>query len=369
MPGLGVLDELQSLPVGHQPFHEVVGLLVVGGRELRGVGRIEVGQIRLHLRQELVHVLPAGLALLAVVEDQRVDAGHVLAEPFPELLRRVLALAVPGGRGEVPETALAGHAGLAQGEEGDVLLVTLELVDVGADGVDQPVDALGEEDALEVVPDEGARLGVVGEQHLQVVVGEADVAVLDDGPGGVVAVAQPVVGQDLQALGLVHVGHHARAREGIDDRLHVLRRVLPDPVDQLLLRPDVVGDVLRPLVRRQFLGDELPGPGFEGLEVQVQGGVRLQEERQPFAVGGEKFHPALRSHVMTWPPSGPPRGGQRDAVGGYLPEAAEKCREGSQEIRPERILSRTARAQASAEGYSSVSTTGPRMPRYGERVA
>ena len=31
---------------------------------------------------------------------------------------------------------------------------------------------------------------------------------------------------------------------------------------------------------------------------------------------------------MTWPPSGPPRGGQRDAVGGYLPEVAEKCREG-----------------------------------------
>jgi len=200
MPGLGVLDELQSLPVDHQPFHEVVGLLVVGDRELGGVGRIEVGEIRLHLRQELVHVLPAGLALLAVVEDQRVNAGRVPAEPLPELVRCVLALAVPGGRGEVPETALAGHAGLAQGEEGNFLLIAPELVDVGADGVNQPVDALGEEDAPEVVPDEGARLEVVGEQHLRVVAGESDVSVLDDGPGSVVAVAQPVVGQDPQAL-------------------------------------------------------------------------------------------------------------------------------------------------------------------------
>jgi len=33
---------------------------------------------------------------------------------------------------------------------------------------------------------------------------------------------------------------------------------------------------------------------------------------------------------MTWLPSGQPRGGQRGAVGGYLPEAAEKYREGSQ---------------------------------------
>jgi len=135
-------------------------------------------------------------------------------------------------------------------EAGPAEQETFELVYIGADGVDQPVDTLGEEDTLEVVPDKGARLGVIDEQHLQVIAGEADVTVLNVGPGCVVAVAQPVVGQDLQALGLVHIGHHARAREGVDDRLHVLRHVLPDPVDQLLLQPDVVGDVLRPLVRR-----------------------------------------------------------------------------------------------------------------------
>jgi hypothetical protein len=71
--------------------------------------------------------------------------------------------------------------------------------------------------------------------------------------------------------------------------------VFPDPIDQLLLRSDVVGDVFRPLVRRQLLGDELPGPGFEGLEVQIQGGVGFQQERQPVTVGGKQIHSILRS--------------------------------------------------------------------------
>ena len=126
--GLGVLDKGQPLPIGHQPFHEVVGFFVVGGRELRGVGRIEIGQVGLGLRQEIVDVLAGRLALLAVVENEGVDAGHVLAQPLLEFLRGVLALAVAGRRREMPEAALAGHAGLAQGEEGDVFLEARELV-------------------------------------------------------------------------------------------------------------------------------------------------------------------------------------------------------------------------------------------------
>ena len=292
--GLGVLDEGQPLPIGHQPFHEVVGFLVVGGRKLRGVGRIEIGQVGLGLRQEVVDVLAGCLALLAVVENEGVDAGHVLAQPLLEFLRGVLALAVAGRRREMPEAALAGHAGLAQGEESDVFLETREFVDVRPDRVDQAVDALGEEDALEVVPDEGSGLRVVREQRLQVLIGETHLVVLDDRPGRVVAVAQPVVGQDPQALGLVHVGHDRRAGKRVDDGFHAVRGVLPNPIHQLLLRADVVGDVLGPLFRRRLLGSRL-GLGLERFEVQVKGGVRFEEERQPFTVGCEKLHSVLRS--------------------------------------------------------------------------
>ena len=282
--GLGVFDKAQPIPIGHQPFHEVVGFFVVGGRELRGVGRIEIGQVGLGLRQEIVDVLAGCLALLAVVENEGVDAGHVLAQPLLEFLRGVLALAVAGRRREMPEAALAGHASLAQSEQGDVFLEARELVDVGPDRVNQTVDALGEEDALEVVPDEGARLRVVGEQRFNILVTEPDVVVLDDRPGRMMAVAQPVVGQDLQALGLVHVGHDSRTREGVGRGFHPLRSVFPYPVDQLLLRADVVGDVFRPLFRRRLFGSRL-GLGLERLEVQVKSGVRFEEERQPFTVG------------------------------------------------------------------------------------
>ena len=292
--GLGVLDEGQPLPIGHQPFHEVVGFFVVGGRKLRGVRRIEIGEVGLGLRQEIVDVLAGCLALLAVVENEGVDAGHVLAQPLLEFLRGVLALAVAGRRREMPEAALAGHAGLAQGEESDVFLETREFVDVRPDRVDQAVDALGEEDALEVVPDEGSGLRVVREQRLQVLIGETHLVVLDDRPGRVVAVAQPVVGQDPQALGLVHVGHDSRAGKRVDDGFHAVRGVLPNPIHQLLLRADVVGDVLGPLFRRRLLGSRL-GLGLERFEVQVKGGVRFEEERQPVTVGCEKLHSVLRS--------------------------------------------------------------------------
>jgi len=64
----------------------------------------------------------------------------------------------------VSETALAEHAGLAQGEEGDVLLVEPSSLSMLARMVS---DAFGEEGTLEVVPDERTSLGVVGEQHLR----------------------------------------------------------------------------------------------------------------------------------------------------------------------------------------------------------
>ena len=76
---LGVGLDFEPFPIGHEPLHEVVGPLVVGGRKLGGVRRIEVGQIRLGFRQQVVDVLPVCLVLLVVVEDQGVDALQVLA--------------------------------------------------------------------------------------------------------------------------------------------------------------------------------------------------------------------------------------------------------------------------------------------------
>ncbi|WP_347243418.1 hypothetical protein, partial [Thermogutta sp.] len=85
--------------------------------------------------------------------------------------------------------------------------------------------------------------------------------------------------QDPHALGLVHVGHDRRTGKRVDDGLHAVRGALPNPIHQLLLRADIVGDGFRPLFRRRLLGSRL-GLGLERLEVQVQGGVRFEEERQ-----------------------------------------------------------------------------------------
>jgi len=65
-----------------------------------------------------------------------VDAGHLLAQPLLDFLRGLLALAVAavaGRRREMPQAALAGHAGLAKGEESHVFLETREFVDVRPD--------------------------------------------------------------------------------------------------------------------------------------------------------------------------------------------------------------------------------------------
>ena len=113
---LGVGFDFEPFPIGHEPLHEVVGPLVVGGRKLGGVRRIEVGQIRLGFRQQIVDVLPVCLVLLVVVEDQGVDALQVLAQAILELVGSVLAAAIIGGRREVAEATLAAHAGFAEAE-------------------------------------------------------------------------------------------------------------------------------------------------------------------------------------------------------------------------------------------------------------
>lgn len=74
-------------------------------------------------------------------------------------------------------------------------------------GVDQTVDALGEKYPFEIVADKGTRLGVVCQEGIQILVGETDIAVFNDGPSRVITVMKPVIGQDPQALGLIHIGH------------------------------------------------------------------------------------------------------------------------------------------------------------------
>ena len=175
------------------------------------------------------------------------------------------------------EATLTAHAGFAEAEQGDVFLEAGELVAVGADGVDQRVDALGEKDALEVVLNETARLGVVGQERLDLVLAQANRVVLDDRPGGMVAVAEPVVGDDLEALGLVHVGYDRRPRKGIQHRASALRGMLPDPVDELLLTADVVGDVLGALLGRELFRSGLfGGLGPERVGIESQRRIGLQ---------------------------------------------------------------------------------------------
>ena len=61
---LGVRLECESLPIRHEPFDKVVRPLVIGRRELGGVGRIEIRDVCLGLGEQDIHVLTAGLAFL-----------------------------------------------------------------------------------------------------------------------------------------------------------------------------------------------------------------------------------------------------------------------------------------------------------------
>jgi len=105
------------------------------------------------------------------------------------------------------ESAFARHAGLAQSEEGDILLESGQFIYIGPDGVDQSVDTLGEKYSFEVVPDKGTRLGVAGQERFQFLVAETDIMVFNDGPSRVISVPKSVVGQYPQPLGFIHVGH------------------------------------------------------------------------------------------------------------------------------------------------------------------
>jgi len=69
---------------------------------------------------------------IAAIEDQRVDAGNILGEALTELVRCVLPLAIIGAAREVAEASFAGHARFAESEEGDVLLVAGQRIDIRA---------------------------------------------------------------------------------------------------------------------------------------------------------------------------------------------------------------------------------------------
>jgi len=62
--------------------------------------------------------------------------------------------------------------------------------------------------------------------------------------GRMMAIVKPVIGQEPQALGLVRVDHVRRVGKGVDDSTHPVRGMFPYTVDQLLLRADVIGDVV-----------------------------------------------------------------------------------------------------------------------------
>ncbi len=334
--GLVILDlrvglEREPLPVSHQPFDEVVGLLVVGRGKLGGVGGIEINEVGLDPGEQRPHFLAESLARLAAVEHQRVDPLDVPPHPLPELVGIVLPAPETRRGREMPEAPLAAHAGLAQREQRDVLLVPLEPLAVAPDRVDDAMHPLGEEDPAEVVPHERPRLRVVRQERVDLLAADARLRVLDQCPRRVVAVVEPVVGRYLKPLALEHVGHDRRSRERVQDRLHIVRRVLPDPVHQLLLRADVVRDVPGPLVRRKFARRALPGfPGLRFVRLgfprvrclgvrptgfrlfsgrvrprlcflrlagrrkafggQVKLGFRFQQKRQTLPIRGKQFH-------------------------------------------------------------------------------
>ena len=107
---------------------------------------------------------------------------------------------------------------------------------------------------LEELPPEGcldevASLGVRLQECLDLFRAQVNIVVLDNRAGKVKTVMQPIVGKDLQALSFIHVGDHSAAREGVDDAFHLVRSLHPDPVGQLLLGADVVGDIGRQVSR------------------------------------------------------------------------------------------------------------------------
>ena len=129
-----------------------------------------------------------------------------------------------------------------------------------------------------------------------------------------------------------------------------LGRVLPDPLDQLLLRAHIIGNIAGPL--GQLFPGVLAGLGLERLEVQIQRGITLQQERQPLTVAGKQLHKRLSgggsSTTPVWAGQGPAavtRTGtgaratdERVPVAGYLPEVGGKRRRGDQAMRWENLV-------------------------------
>ncbi|MCZ7586518.1 MAG: hypothetical protein M5R36_26050 [Deltaproteobacteria bacterium] len=175
----------------------------------------------------------AAAAWLSVVEGKSVDRMDVVREALPETIGAVLTVAVRDGRPEMPEATFAGDARFAEREEGDVPLEAVggQLVDVGADGIDDPVDALGEIDARKVFADKIPSGGIIGQERRDLLIGDRLAGVFDDGAGDVVAVPELVIGDDGLALLLEHEADDRRPGKEVRNRASVVRRVLPDEVD------------------------------------------------------------------------------------------------------------------------------------------
>ncbi len=72
-----------------------------------------------------------------------------------------------------------------------------------------------------------------------------NIVVFDNRAGKVKTVMQPIVGEDLQSLGLIHIANNSAAGEGIEDAFHPVGGLRPDPVGKFLFGADVIGDVGR----------------------------------------------------------------------------------------------------------------------------
>jgi len=269
-----------ALPLRHQPLDEVVGGLVVRGRELGGVRRIEVRQVDLDPRQEVGDLLVQRPVLLAVVKDQTINGDAGLAEGLVKLSRRLGELrTLHHRRSEVPEAPGGVHAGSAQGEQRDVLLEASQPVNVRPHMVDTFVNPLAEVLSCEGSGYEIICFGVGFEQSIDIIIRQRHRVILDDRPRHMPGEPETVVGDYPQSLLLEHVRHNRTAAESVQDRTHPVGRVLPDPVDEFPLRADVAGDVVRGCVLLFGCRHSQQGIAFEQ---ELQGRVFGFEHRMAF---------------------------------------------------------------------------------------
>ena len=109
-----VFIDLQSLPVGHQTFDEVIRSLVIGSGIFGCIWRIEICQVNLGFWNNFEDILAENLILFAVVKDQAVNPDDVIPEAVGEFFRCICTpvAAAPGCRGEVTIAARSGNTGL-----------------------------------------------------------------------------------------------------------------------------------------------------------------------------------------------------------------------------------------------------------------